>query len=125
MTIFVYGTLKKDCCNHHILKTLIGELQRPVPVKTVEKYPMYKSESYFPYLEDQKGIGHQVKGEVYEISDNDADVLDRFEGVPTLYKRGTIKVSTGNVKLDCVCYFKAKESFDVINKELINEWIEE
>lgn len=123
MNLFVYGTLKTNCCNHHILRRIIGDIQRPVQVRSLEKYPMYKSEHYFPYLEDQKGIGEYIIGQIVEIPDDRLDELDRFEGVPTLYKRGTIMVGSGNVELECLCYFKTQET-DLSNKTLISEWVE-
>lgn len=122
MLVFVYGTLKSDCCNHHILKPMIKR-QVPVQVTSIEKYPMYKSDSYFPYLENQPGVGEHIVGQVVEVDDSDLPRLDHFEGVPTLYKRGTIKVINGNIEFECLCYFKAQET-DVSNKNLIKEWTE-
>jgi gamma-glutamylcyclotransferase (GGCT)/AIG2-like uncharacterized protein YtfP len=124
MNVFIYGTLKIDCCNHHVLRNIIGEIQRPIQVTTVNKYPLYKSEHYFPYLEDQPGIGKNIIGQLVEIDDDDLDKLDQFEGVPSLYKRGTIMVQTGNIKIECLCYFKAIET-DVSDKNFLSSWYEE
>lgn len=123
MLVFVYGTLKTHCCNHHVLQNLIGEKQKPVPVKSVKKYPMYKSEYYFPYLENQPGIGENIVGQIVEVDDDLLYKLDHFEGVPDLYKRGTIKVKTGNIEMDCLCYFKAQET-NLKNKSFLTEWVE-
>lgn len=122
--IFVYGTLKKGCCNHHVLEPLIGE-QRPVPFTSVEKYPMYKDyHQYFPYLENQPGIGERVEGELYEIDEKDEHILDHFEGVPNLYKKGTIKVINGNIEYDANCYFKSDETEDLSKVTMMTEWVE-
>lgn len=123
MNVFVYGTLKEGCCNHHILRTLIGDIQKPVRVTTVDEYPMYKSEYYFPYLEDQPGKGKKVVGQIVEVDDDLIYKLDIFEGVPTLYKKGTIKVKNGNIEFDCLCYFKAEET-TLTNISFLSEWVE-
>lgn len=123
MKVFVYGTLKSRCCNHHILAGIMPKYP-PLKVVTKEKYPMYKSERYFPYLEDQKGVGHHIQGELWEIADSGADKLDAFEGVPTLYRRGKIDVLHGDeLHTDINVYFKATNT-DVSNKNLLSEWVE-
>ena len=122
MKLFVYGTLKSGCCNHHILTNVIGN-QKPIYGISTERYPMYKGAQYFPYLEDQIGYGNNIKGEVYEINEKHLPHLDYFEGVPNLYKRGYIDISTDNEIVKCFCYFRAKET-DVPFDDLISEWIE-
>lgn len=120
MLVFVYGTLKKDCCNHHIIER---STEFKFPAETTTMYPMYKSSSYFPYLENQKGYGNIIQGEVYEVSDEFLIKMDIFEGVPTLYKRGKIEVQFENIVVQCICYFKAEDTL-LVDIELINEWRE-
>lgn len=121
MKIFLYGTLKSGFVNHHIIKRIIGE-QTPIKVITAEKYPMYNGDSYFPYLEDQVGVGYNIIGEMVEITNQkDIDFLDTFEGVPYLYKRGTIKVKNEKDEFVCECYFRAKET-EVLIENLIEEF---
>jgi len=120
--IFVYGTLKNGMCNEHFLKRLVGK-QVPLPVSTTIEYPMYKSEQYFPYLENQPGIGHIIEGEMYTIQDKYLNNLDMFEGVPDLYIRGEIEVELESLTFNCLCYFKA-ENTSVDLEECFPEWLE-
>lgn len=123
MLIFVYGTLKEKCCNHGVLKKF--NIDSPTPVTTAKKYPMYKSDSYFPYLENQPGVGQRIHGELYEIHDKYEEKLDDFEGVPDLYKKGKISVMLqgGTILNDINCYFR-KDETNVSDKRLIGEWVE-
>lgn len=120
---FVYGTLKESCCNHEFLEGC--SIDEATPVTTTKKYPMYKGDSYFPYLENQPGVGKYVKGELYEINDKFEDKIDSFEGVPDLYKKGKIDVMLqgGTILKDINCYYKAEET-DVSDQKLIGEWVE-
>lgn len=124
MLVFVYGTLKKGCCNYSILKPLLTD-EIPINVKTIKKYPMYKSNnSYFPYLENKPGIGHYIKGHLFEIKDSGVDTLDYFEGVPDLYVNGKIDVTCGKLEYkDIRVYYRADES-DLEGRVLIDEWKE-
>jgi gamma-glutamylcyclotransferase (GGCT)/AIG2-like uncharacterized protein YtfP len=99
-------------------------------VITLEKYPMYKSNQYFPYLENNKGIGKYIKGELFEIDDickaDYLKTLDEFEGVPYLYIKGKIIVKNNkNEEIEAYTYFKKnKSSIEILNdKKLMNEWI--
>lgn len=125
MLVFVYGTLKEGCCNHYVLISKVVH-ETPVKVTTVDKYPMYKSQQYFPYLEDQKGVGNHIIGELWEVEDYYEKSLDYFEGVPTLYKKGKITVQDESCRIyeDVNVYFRTKET-ETLHRNLINEWIEE
>ena len=128
MLVFIYGSIKEEYHNHHIIE---GLKKTKIIVKTTSKYPLYNSESYceyFPYLEDCKGVGHIIKGELYEIDPYKTlkalKVLDNFEGVPELYKRGEIEVVDDNgVKYTAYVYFRAENLKDYHNVELIDEYI--
>lgn len=122
MLLFVYGTLKTGCCNHHILKPMVKKTIS-FSVVTVEKFPMYKGDSYFPYLEFQPGIGEHIKGHLFEIDECYLEKLDKFEGVPHLYKRVDIQVHRNDNLYDAVVYVKTQNT-KLKNKKLINDWIE-
>lgn len=118
--IFVYGTLKKGLSNDHVLSRL--KCKYINDCKTFYKYPMIVLEDPFPYLLDQKDYGKIIKGEIYEIPKENMEDLDYFEGVPTLYKRGKIKViEDGKEEPEVLsCYFKAETIRDLKNTELIS-----
>jgi gamma-glutamylcyclotransferase (GGCT)/AIG2-like uncharacterized protein YtfP len=46
----------------------------------------------FPHLLEEKEEGSYIKGEVYEVNEEALKFLDIFEGTPTMYKRGYIKL---------------------------------
>ena len=96
MYLFVYGTLKKGFCNSYLLngQEFIKE------ASTDNDYKMVDFKGMYPYLFNEDG-GFKIKGEIYKVSDNCLDELDRFEGAPDFYYRDTI-VADG---INCECYF--------------------
>lgn len=120
MLIFVYGTLKENFTNFHIIETFIID-NSIIKVNTTHKYPMYQSRYYFPYLEDRKGGGNIIEGELIDVRPEAMDELDLFEGVPDLYKRGEIEVEIENEKFTVPTYFKAQNTDRLEN--LISEFL--
>jgi len=122
---FIYGTLKDNMKNNHILKECRAKFIGDVITK--DKYPMFDLGDGFPYIQDKKGIGYNISGELYEIKDSYQKKLDWFEGVPTLYKRGKIEVE-GNIGCSTTadCYFIVDElDIDELNRvNFLNEWID-
>lgn len=86
MKLFVYGTLKNDL--HKKIKCdYIG------PATTTKKYVVIHDSMFgFPYLLKEKGKGSFIKGELYKVNEEALTFLDAFEGTPTMYKRGYIKL---------------------------------
>jgi gamma-glutamylcyclotransferase (GGCT)/AIG2-like uncharacterized protein YtfP len=102
--VFVYGTLLSDLPNNYLLKTskLIGE------AKTVEKFKL--QHDWIPFLNTEKKEQY-IKGEVYEVSDNVLESLDRLEGYSddrpknlNMYNREIIEVKCDNQTLECFVY---------------------
>lgn len=87
--VFVYGTLKSGETNHRILtdpangqSTFLGE------AKTLKKWPLVLVSPYeIPCLLPCEGLGHEVRGEVYQVDDRMLEVLDRLESHPDYYVR--------------------------------------
>lgn len=76
--LFVYGTLKRGLANHHQLggAAFLGEAELPgVQLHDLGPFPMAIL-----------GDGH-VRGELYRVDAARLAHLDRFEGVPRLYRR--------------------------------------
>jgi len=89
--VFVYGTLKRGFPNHHYMAgaRFLGE------ARTVERYPLVVGNQWFtPYLMPEPGVGHRVKGEVWEVPEAMLPSLDELESVhlPTGYRRQRIEV---------------------------------
>jgi gamma-glutamylaminecyclotransferase len=126
MKIFIYGTLKSNCSNHSFFKKFIKENSKKKIVRTVEEYPMYKLDSYFPYLENSPGIGKEIIGELYEIDEKKLYMLDYFEGVPDLYQQGYITVIDNklNIYKNILVYFKTEKLNDYSKIKFLSEWIE-
>lgn len=81
--LFVYGTLKRGCCNHHRLagQTFIG------PAWTRPGFTLYDLGGYPGIVADSAGtVG--VSGEVWSVAPAALAALDAFEGVSEgLYRR--------------------------------------
>jgi len=86
--VMVYGSLKKNFHNHHLLHTseLLGEQ------KTAEEYTMYGLGG-FPAIKE--GGSTSICGEVYKVDDPTFKRLDRLEGYPHFYNRKEIETSYG------------------------------
>lgn len=95
--VFVYGTLKSGYSNHNaFLKdaTFIGK------ATTVTKWAMIGEGMGFPYvLQRDNEHGHNIIGEVYEVTDQELSHLDMLEGIDTgHYKHSVAYVSYINGK---------------------------
>ena len=89
MFVFVYGTLKKGFPNSYCLDGVkfVGEAQ------TVDKYPLIVASRYnIPFLLGAKGVGNQIIGEVYDVTDCQLKILDTLEGYPDFYNRIEIPI---------------------------------
>lgn len=96
--IFVYGTLKRRHGNHGVLgnSVFLGEA-----VTLDKNFTMF--DGGFPFVSDGFPGDHNgsIVGELYETSDKRIlDNLDRLEGVPYLYVKREIDVTT----LDGITY---------------------
>lgn len=90
MSLFVYGSLKKD----HSRNNFLSEQRYLGVAKTSPKYQMYKYSS-FPALVETDSFGTSIFGELYEVRDNCFEVLDEIEGTSTgLFKRGFIEIES-------------------------------
>lgn len=122
--IFVYGTLKRGFDNESYLKNATF-IDRAI---TVDKYPMILQNPSFPYLINDKGNGHQIKGEVYSIDDEIILKIDELEGTPEHYYREYIDVRLQNgdsIKVET--YFctecKGYEKYEMISE--FGNWLDE
>lgn len=118
VNVFVYGTLKRGFYNHALLEKseFIAE------VTTKEKYPMVNVEEYFPYLINEIGVGHKIKGELFKVDYETFAKLDILEGYPDLYTRENIKVISYSIEISAIAYF-VKEKIDYDDFELLEEFI--
>jgi|TARA_B100000795_G_scaffold236855_1_gene197199 gamma-glutamylaminecyclotransferase len=102
--VAVYGTLKKGFGNYNAYLTNSKHLGSGV---TNEKYPLVVDG--LPYLLPQAGVGHNVKVDVFKVSDVTFKKLDQLEGHPRWYKRKQIEINMdGKPNLTCWVYFNPK-----------------
>ncbi|HUA93206.1 MAG TPA: gamma-glutamylcyclotransferase family protein [Terracidiphilus sp.] len=92
-TIFVYGTLKRGCRNHHVLQsaTFLGE------ARTEPLYLMVNCGSY-PGLVHANGVreGQAICGELYRMDSALLAALDAFEDAPHEFVRASIALQNGS-----------------------------
>lgn len=88
--IFVYGTLKRGCKNHHHLsgQSYVGE------ARTAPGFRLYHLGSYPGMVADLADL-EGVTGELWDVNDAALARLDEFEGVPEgQYCRVSVPVAT-------------------------------
>lgn len=84
-TLFVYGTLKRNFSNHHLLK----DSQYLGTGFTKERYAMY--ESGIPFVVKSEPVS-SIHGELYQVDDTTLQRLDRLEGHPDWYYREQVEI---------------------------------
>jgi gamma-glutamylaminecyclotransferase len=102
--VFVFGTLKEGFPNF--------EINRGARVhgtfRTRESRPLYLvGERHSPWMLDTPGAGHQVAGQVFEVSDEVLAAMDRLERIhePDGYRRVRIDVfAEGGEALEAQAY---------------------
>jgi gamma-glutamylcyclotransferase (GGCT)/AIG2-like uncharacterized protein YtfP len=91
-TLFVYGTLKRGCRNHAVLKSAVflGEAwSEPVHL-------MYDCGSYPGLvLAEPPRHGQTIYGELYLVDEQLLTALDAFEDAPREYVRASIALQNG------------------------------
>ena len=92
ITVFVYGTLKRGCRNHHVLRAaeFLGEAW------TEPLYLMINCGSYPGLMHAGSARkGQAIHGELYRIDTPLLAILDAFEDVPREYIRASVELRNG------------------------------
>jgi gamma-glutamylcyclotransferase (GGCT)/AIG2-like uncharacterized protein YtfP len=105
--LFTYGTLLSGEPNH-------GQLRGAWLLGPARTEPRYTLVSLGPYPALLEGGTTSVVGEVYEVDDELLAALDRFEGVPTLYRRTLVQLQGGEVSHGYVLARPAPSRYPVI-----------
>jgi len=89
--IAVYGTLRRGFHNHKLLEFFQADYLGKS--KTVEKYPMVIKHG-IPFVGQMKRneMGSQIAVEIYRVSDECLDQLDKLEGEPDWYHREEVSL---------------------------------
>lgn len=90
-TIFVYGTLKRGFPNAAGLdgQRFLGA------ARTLDAWPLVVGGQWFsPSMLPERGVGHRVAGELWEVDAATLAALDRLESthLPTGYRREAVMV---------------------------------
>lgn len=121
--VFVYGSLKRKCINHGVIKDNATFISTAISVK---KYAMFKAEyGNFPRLvkTNSKNAKH-VHGEIYDVyNENFLRQLDQFEGYR--YKRTKIKVQLSSGKIEVVNAYVNEYEHVPRNVILLEKWKDE
>jgi len=114
--VFVYGTLKRGFPNHHYMDgaAYLGD------ARTVDAYPLVVGGRWFtPYLIPERGSGHRVKGELWEVPQNLMPALDELESVhlPTGYRRALVPVvvDASASPAEAWAYFRKREHIAIVH----------
>lgn len=116
--IFVYGTLKRGCRNHHQLagQKFLGA------ARTVPGYTLYDLGGYpgmVPHTADRTG----VTGEIWSVDADALRRLDAFEGVAeSLYRRTPLALQTPHDRNAVETYLYAQSTEG--RREVGVEWHE-
>lgn len=109
--VFVYGTLRKGLWNNRLLRhaTPWDGLW-----KTVLPYQM--TADGIPYLDRERwnADGIHAVGEVYTVSIQDMEVLDRLEGHPRWYRREKVFVTRALRQELAWVYFCSRPDLPVV-----------
>ena len=87
--VFVYGTLKRGCLNHHFLagQQFLGE------ARTTPGYKLFSFGNY-PGMVRSAEVSHHVAGELWAVDADCLKKLDELEGVAEgLYERVPLKLA--------------------------------
>jgi gamma-glutamylaminecyclotransferase len=105
--VFVYGTLKRGGPWNHLL----SDCEFVGSGKTVSRYPMIIDG--IPYLLDEVG-GHQVQGELFNVTTPVLRALDALEQHPYWYRRKDKTVSVAGNLHQAYIYFLNPDSYNEI-----------
>lgn len=90
--VFVYGTLKRNFGNHHLL---LRDLEQPSKfIGFGEISARMFSTGAFPICVASSDYRYVVKGEIYAVSAKTLTLLDALEGHPSFYQREEVEVYT-------------------------------
>lgn len=116
--LFVYGTLKRGCRNHHHLagQTFVGA------ARTAPGFRLFDLTG-FPGLVSEEGAGDGVWGEVWSVDPRHLQELDEFEGVAEgIYRRVPIPLQPPFAAQNVEAYLYARAVAG--RRDLGSTWVE-
>ena len=119
--VFIYGSLKRKCINHGIIKNNATFVSTAT---TLKKYAMFKAQyGDFPRLiKTSSKFAKHIHGEVYDVYSEDALAqLDKFEGIQ--YSRIKIKIETASGEIETVYAYVNEHQHIPKNIVFLDKWV--
>ena len=105
MLLFVYGTLKRGHQNHAYFLNKAGFLGE---AETIERFCL-KDLGAYPAVLDNSKVS-TIKGELFNVNEEEMQNIDHLEGYPHLYTKINIKVKVAkNATTSAIMYVAADE----------------
>ena len=110
-TIFVYGTLKRGFPN----------------AAGLDAWPLIVGGQWFsPSMLPERGVGHRVAGELWEVDEATLAALDRLESthLPTGYRREAVMVepADGGPACEAWVWFKERGRLTAIHSDYLDDY---
>jgi gamma-glutamylcyclotransferase (GGCT)/AIG2-like uncharacterized protein YtfP len=122
--LFAYGSLKKHFYNEDYLadSKFVGKSTSLTPLKLLKT-----DKDPFPFLVRGRSGNQRIKGELYKISKETLDLLDKLEGSPKFYRKSVVMVSSGAGKTVNAVTYTLNRKNTLRNKKIskISEWTSE
>lgn len=122
--VFVYGTLKRGYPNFHLA---MSDLSFVGVFQTIDAYPLVVAGRWFsPVMIDDRGNGHLVKGEVFEVGAAELARIDYLESthLPNGYRRIEMSVASlaDGRRIDAWSYVKDRARLDIVHGEAMAQY---
>lgn len=118
--VFVYGTLMNGFKNNYLLEdsVFLGDGE------TKDKFGLFRCKfGDFPFaIESIKE--KKINGELYCVSNETLDELDKLENYPTLYDKKIVEINYDNRVIKAIMYIKNEKNYpDVVDyNSSIESW---
>jgi len=123
LKVFIYGTLKRGFALH---EKGLSNARFLGDVQTVSPYPLRIAADFFgPMMLNRPGEGIQVRGELFEIEDNELPKLDELEDVG---KDGSFRAHVevapigGGEAVGAIGFFKSEKWLQPIHSDCIADY---
>ncbi len=112
MRLFVYGTLKKGMPAHEVF---LGNALFLGEAVTVEQYALYEvidDDHRYPALVLWEHL-YSIRGELYEVSEDDLRRIDKYEGAPVWYERVKVLVNCNGRIAEAYTYAATRRLLEI------------
>lgn len=123
MKVFIYGTLKRGFALH---SKGLSDAEFLGNVQTVEPYPLFIAADFFgPMLLNRPGEGTEVRGELFEVSEDQLPTLDKLEDVGhegSFRKDIEVVAVGGGETVKALGFFKSEKWLEPLHSDCIGDY---